>query len=88
MAVALDMDEVRGNFPTLAGGNVYFDNAGGSLTLGAVAERIRDYLLNTNVQLGASYATSQVATKRYAEGYAAAAEFIGASPEEVGVYYP
>ncbi|EAQ89310.1 hypothetical protein CHGG_05929 [Chaetomium globosum CBS 148.51] len=85
MAVALDMDEVRGNFPALAGGNVYFDNAGGSLTLGAVAERIRDYLLNTNVQLGASYATSQVATKRYAEGYAAAAEFIGASPEEVAL---
>ncbi|KAH6627985.1 pyridoxal phosphate-dependent transferase [Chaetomium tenue] len=85
MAAALDMDEVRGNFPALAGGNVYFDNAGGSLTLGTVAERIRDYLLNTNVQLGASYATSQVATKRYAEGYAAAAEFIGASPEEVAL---
>lgn len=53
-----------------------------------MSHSIHDYLLNTNVQLGASYATSKEATKRYAEGYAAAAEYIGASPEEVGVYYP
>ncbi|KAK3298887.1 pyridoxal phosphate-dependent transferase [Chaetomium fimeti] len=85
MAAALDVNEVRGSFPGLAGGNVYFDNAGGSQTLGAVAERIRDYLVNTNVQLGASYATSKEATKRYYEGYTAAAEYIGASAEEVAL---
>jgi selenocysteine lyase/cysteine desulfurase len=39
MAAALDMDEVRGSFPALAGEQVYFDNAGGSQTLGEVAER-------------------------------------------------
>jgi hypothetical protein len=39
MAAALDIDEVRRSFPALAAGNVYFDNAGGSQTLGTVAER-------------------------------------------------
>ncbi|KAH6854595.1 pyridoxal phosphate-dependent transferase [Chaetomium sp. MPI-CAGE-AT-0009] len=85
MAATLDMNEVRGSFPALAGGNVYFDNAGGSQTLGSVVERVRDYLLNTHVQLGASYVTSKEATKRYGEGYTAAAEFIGASQEEVAL---
>ncbi|KAL2173345.1 pyridoxal phosphate-dependent transferase [Thermothelomyces heterothallicus CBS 202.75] len=83
MSSALDMNAVRGSFPALAGEQVYFDNAGGSQTLGAVAERIRDYLLNTNVQLGASYDTGKKATERYDAGYRAAAEFIGASREEV-----
>ncbi|KAK4154672.1 pyridoxal phosphate-dependent transferase [Chaetomidium leptoderma] len=83
MAASLDMDEVRGSFPALAGEQVYLDNAGGSQALGAVAERIRDYLLNTNVQLGATYSTGKKSTDRYNEGYAAAAKYIGASRDEI-----
>ncbi|GAB1311391.1 hypothetical protein MFIFM68171_01601 [Madurella fahalii] len=83
MTKSLDLDEVRGNFPALARDQVYLDNAGGSQTLRAVAERIRDYLLNTNVQLGASYATGKKATDRYNEGYTAAAKYIGASEDEI-----
>ncbi|KAK4142638.1 putative cysteine desulfurase [Dichotomopilus funicola] len=79
----LDLDEVRAAFPALAGDRVYFDNAGGSQALGAVADWIRDYLLNTNVQLGASYTTGKESTARYNEGYAAAAEYIGVSPSEI-----
>ncbi len=48
--------------------------------------RVQEYLLNTNVQLGASYAVGQKSTTRYTEGYAAAAKFINASPEEIGAY--
>ncbi|SPQ19310.1 1f052799-645f-40ff-b969-654c72592be9 [Thermothielavioides terrestris] len=44
---------------------------------------IRDYLLTTNVQLGATYAAGKTATDRYNAGYAAAAEYIGASRGEV-----
>ncbi|KAK0730783.1 pyridoxal phosphate-dependent transferase [Lasiosphaeris hirsuta] len=73
----------RSSFPALAGGQVYFDNAGGSQVLGTVAESIRDYLLNTNVQLGASYFTSKRSTERYGAGYAAAAKYIGASDSEI-----
>ena len=39
MAAKLNIDEVRGSFPALKGDQVYFDNAGGSQTLGTVAER-------------------------------------------------
>jgi len=35
------------------------------------------------VQLGASYATGKKSTARYAEGYAAAAKYINASPSEI-----
>ncbi|KAK4131777.1 cysteine desulfurase [Trichocladium antarcticum] len=83
MAAPLDMDEVRGSFPALAGEQVFLDNAGGSQALGSVAERIRDYLLNTNVQLGASYVTGKKSTERYNDGYASAAKYINASRDEI-----
>ncbi len=80
----LDLDYARAKFPALSSGQVFMDNAGGSLTLASVADRIRDYLLHTNVQLGASYATSTVAAERYAEARVRLAEMVSApSPEEV-----
>jgi selenocysteine lyase/cysteine desulfurase len=39
MPPALDMNEVRGSFPALAGDQVYLDNAGGTQTLRTVSER-------------------------------------------------
>lgn len=39
MADALDLDQVRGSFPSLAGEQVFMDNAGGSQALGTVSER-------------------------------------------------
>lgn len=44
---------------------------------------IRNYLLNTNVQLGATYKVSQASTAAYSEAYKVAAGFINARPEEV-----
>ncbi|KAK0613046.1 cysteine desulfurase [Bombardia bombarda] len=80
---AFNMDAVRGSFPALAGEQVFLDNAGGSQTLGAVADRVRDYLINTNVQLGASYAIAKKSTARHAEGYTAAAKYVNASEDEI-----
>ena len=75
---------VRAGFPGLASGFVFLDNAGGSQTLGAVADRVRDYLLHTNVQLGASYAVSAAAAERVTEAVRAAAVFMGAAdPSEI-----
>lgn len=79
----LDLDVVRARFPALASGFVFFDNAGGSQTLGSVADRVRDYLVTNNVQLGASYAVSRASTERVEAGVAAAAALVGASPGEV-----
>jgi hypothetical protein len=45
---------------------------------------ICEYLSNTNVQLGASYAVGQQSNTKYKEGYLAAAKYINAAPEEIG----
>jgi len=80
----LDMDFVRGAFPALADGFTFMDNAGGSQTLATVAERISDYLLGSNVQLGASYAVSRRSGERVDEAVARMADFVNAaSPEEI-----
>ncbi|WP_017302189.1 cysteine desulfurase-like protein [Nodosilinea nodulosa] len=80
----LQLDFVRQHFPSLAGDWVFFDNAGGSQILKPVVDRITDFLYESNVQLGASYAVSQRATERVAAGAKAMAKFINAAdPDEV-----
>lgn len=79
----LDLPFARSQFPALAEGFTYLDNAGGSQVLRAVADRVRDYLLGSNVQLGATYEVSRRAHERVQEGVRAAATLIGADPGEV-----
>jgi cysteine desulfurase family protein (TIGR01976 family) len=80
---ALDIDYVRSQFPALSSGYAYLDNAGGSAVLKPVAERITDYLLNSAVQLGASYSESVAAGDRVMEARKSVAQFINARyPEE------
>jgi len=75
---------VRQQFPSLAGDWTFFDNAGGSQTLKQVVERISEYLLTSDVQLGASYAISQLAGDRVAKAAQGMATLINAkSPSEV-----
>ncbi|MDJ0841993.1 MAG: cysteine desulfurase-like protein [Acidobacteriota bacterium] len=84
MTVSLDLDFVRRQFPALADGYVYMDNAGGSQTLKSVVDRIGEYLLTSDVQLGATYRVSQTAGERVAAGEAAMARYINAvDPGEV-----
>lgn len=80
----LDLAVVRAAFPALASGFVFLDNAGGSQTLGEVAERVRDYLLHTNVQLGASYEVSAAAGQRVTAAVRATSTYVGGvDPSEV-----
>ncbi len=79
----LDVDFARSQFPALAGDWILLDNAGGSQVLRAVADRVRDYLLSTSVQLGATYDVSRQAGERVQEGVRAAATLIGADPDEI-----
>ncbi|MET0745432.1 MAG: cysteine desulfurase-like protein [Microvirga sp.] len=82
--MSLDLAYVRSQFPALADGFAYFDNAGGSLVLRRVAERISDYLLTTSVQTGASYEHSRRASERLLEARTAIARLVGAArPEEI-----
>jgi len=78
------MDFVRQQFPSLAGDWTFFDNAGGSQTLKRVVDRISEYLLTSDVQLGASYAISQLAGDRVDTAAQRMATLINAkSPSEV-----
>jgi cysteine desulfurase family protein (TIGR01976 family) len=76
------LSAVRAEFPALASGFVFLDNAGGSQVLGRVADRIRDYLTTTSVQLGASYAVSQSASEKVLAARRAIAEMVNASHDE------
>lgn len=80
----LDLDFVRSHFPGLRSEWVFMDNAGGSHVLEGVADRIRDFLLTTPVQHGASYGPSVAARARVQEASAALARMLGAAgPEEL-----
>lgn len=78
----LDIPFIRAQFPALASGFTYLDNAGGSQCLGRVADRIRDYLLTTPVQLGATYAVSQEAGEKVLAARRAVAELINAPHDD------
>ena len=75
----LQLDFVRQQFPALAGDWVFMDNAGGSQTLRQVVDRISEFLLNSNVQLGASYEVSALAGDRVLQARQAAATLINAA---------
>ena len=80
----LDLSFIRSHFPALDGEWTFFDNAGGSQTLKSVAHRIADYLLTSNVQLGASYGVSQLSGARVQEATKAMQTLVNASdPQEI-----
>lgn len=60
----MDINFVRAQFPALNSGYIFMDNAGGSQILGTSVDYIKDYLINSNVQLGASYRISAIAGER------------------------
>ena len=87
-APMLDLARIRSEFPALATDTVFLDNAGGSQVLARVADRIRDYLLNDNVQLGASYAASQHAGERVLAARRAVATLVNAPQDDEIVMGP
>ncbi|KAL7277460.1 hypothetical protein ACG7TL_008381 [Trametes sanguinea] len=78
LAMTLNIQSVRSAFPALTSGFLFGDNAGGSQCVATVVDRIADYLLNTNVQLGADYSVSVISTNRVASGAEAARELFNA----------
>jgi cysteine desulfurase family protein (TIGR01976 family) len=80
----LDLAFVRSQFPALEGGECFFDNGGGSQILRPVLDRLQAFLVRSNVQLGATYATSAMAAERVAQAHRAVAALINATdPDEV-----
>ncbi|KAE9986841.1 hypothetical protein EG328_004560 [Venturia inaequalis] len=81
--MALDMEDVRSKFPSLKQKQVFFDNAGGSQTLGAVIESISEYLTNGQVQMGATYNVGVRSSGRVQSGLEAGARYINAETSEI-----
>jgi selenocysteine lyase/cysteine desulfurase len=82
----IDIAAARAAFPALAVPEpfIFADNAGGSQCLTTVIQAVSDYLVHSNVQLGAGYSVSVAATKRIAEAKEAARElFNAASVDEI-----
>jgi cysteine desulfurase family protein (TIGR01976 family) len=65
----MDISQNRTHFPALLKTDwILADNAGGSQTLKGVAEKAAAYLLDPNVQLGASYDASVICLDKYHQG--------------------
>ncbi|KAK1704022.1 pyridoxal phosphate-dependent transferase [Colletotrichum lupini] len=83
MASTFSVEKARAQFPALAKNQIFGDNAGGSQVLGTVAKSISEYLVNNNVQLGASYKTSKISTETFDKAYKVAADYVNADVGEI-----
>ena len=66
---AATIETIRAQFPSLASGFAFMDSAGGSQVPAVVADAVRDYMLSSYVQVGASYPASQKATQIVADAH-------------------
>lgn len=87
------ISSVREAFPALSLRDgevprVYLDNPAGTQVPATVADAIRSCLLETNANLGGYFVTSIAAGAVVADGYRAAADFVGAASEREIVIGP
>ena len=84
-----DTEEFRKEFPAcalqIAGAPIaYLDGPGGTQVPQRVIDAITDYLVNHNANEGGNFAASYRTDDVEQEAFAAAADFLGCSPNEVG----
>lgn len=83
LAPALDLGFVRGQFPPLANGWTFLENAGGTYVPASVIARLRGYMEETQVQPAWSFGPSADAAERIRNGRRLMAELINAEPDEL-----
>jgi cysteine desulfurase family protein (TIGR01976 family) len=81
--IGLDLDFVRRQFPPLANGWTFLENAGGTYVPASVIERLRAYMAETQVQPAWSFGPSADAAERIRTGRRLMAELINAEPDEL-----
>ncbi len=79
----LDLSGVPAPIPAHPQTGIFFDNAGGSQVVGTAAARVAEFFATSYVQLGGSYALSQLAGERVADGHRALARWLGCDAAEV-----
>src|SRR3990172_3279335 len=82
--MTLDPQQVRRQFPSLAGDTIFFDNPGGTQVPQPVLDRITTYLTTSNANAGGAFATSRASDAVIDGARRAMADFLHASrPEEI-----
>ncbi len=74
----LDLDFIRNEYPSLREDYVFFDNAGGSQTLKRVMDKVTEYYMTSDVQMGGTYSVSVQAKERVNSGSAQIAQTLNA----------
>ncbi|MEE8499282.1 MAG: aminotransferase class V-fold PLP-dependent enzyme, partial [Kiloniellales bacterium] len=81
----LDLDFCRAQFPPLANGWAYFENAGGSYVPRSVIERMTAYLSECKNQPSPNFASGRLSAARLDEAQASLAAMINAERDEIVV---
>jgi cysteine desulfurase family protein (TIGR01976 family) len=81
--MAFDVALARGQFPALSGEWIFMDNAGGTQVPFHVADAVRSFLVESNVQLGGTSEQARRAADTLAHARQVAAALIGAEPGEI-----
>ena len=80
----MDIDAIRGWFPALQSGAVFFDNPGGTQVPQPVIDRVTTYLTSTNANREGAFSTSRASDAVIEEARRGVAAFLNAAhPEEI-----
>jgi cysteine desulfurase family protein (TIGR01976 family) len=80
----MDLEAIRGRFPALQSGAVFFDNPGGTQVPQPVIDRVTTYLTSTNANREGAFSTSRASDAVLEEARRGLAAFLNAAhPEEI-----
>src|SRR5260370_41938741 len=79
----MSIASVRERFSALRAPLAFFDGPGGTQVPDSVIEAILDYLRSANANLGGAFETSRASDEVVASARSAAADFLGATEDEV-----
>jgi len=83
-----EIEKIRNRFPALSiqdrgVSRIYFDNPGGTQVVDTVVESISKCLIESNANIGGSFATSRNASQVLDDAHQAMADFFNSSPDEI-----
>lgn len=82
------LDAIRSQFPALASGFAFLENAGGSQVPRSVIEAVANHMTHDMVQLGAGYPASDRATETVEEAHRFIGRFMGGEKEGLAILGP
>jgi selenocysteine lyase/cysteine desulfurase len=82
--MTLNLPAIRAHFPALTSEAIYFDNPGGTQVPNQTIDRMVDYLVTTNANLGGAFSTSRATDALIEVTRQGIADFLNAAhPEEI-----